>query len=127
MGPDTVATEQIYADAVRIVRDWSPNAAVADTAGGTTLITISESDNPPNDHAFGHRADETWAAEVKDDLSQVARSTLAAIWRFRTRRMGRWRPWQTSTLPRSGPVCWAWGFSRAFVSFGRRRPKHMAL
>ena len=63
-------TEQIYTDAVRILRDCGPNAAVADTGGGTVCITVSEAGAALDEPRFTFgAAGETWAAEVSGDPS----------------------------------------------------------
>ena len=60
-----VDTEQIYADAVRILRDCGLNAAVADTGGGTVCITVSKADAASDEPRFTFgAAGKTWAAEV---------------------------------------------------------------
>lgn len=92
-----MGTEQIYADAVRILRGCGLNAAAADTGGGTLCITVSEADAALDEPRFTFgAAGGTWAAEVagdpsglwtdvrsdEDNPTQVARGILAAIARF---------------------------------------------
>ena len=63
-------TEQIYADAVRILRDCGLNAAVADTGGATLCITVSDADAALDEPRFTFgAAGATWAAEVAGDPS----------------------------------------------------------
>ena len=70
-------TDQICADAVRILRHCGLNAAVADTGGGTVCIMVSGADTSLDETRFTFgTAGETWATLQDSGPSQQGRRSV---------------------------------------------------